>query len=237
MQGQTPLIPTWTSYWDENESIFIPDRGYFNYYASGKEGDPVVLFVHGGGYTGLTWSLVAKKLKGKGLRLLAPDLRGHGLTRSDEEEDFSKETLSQDVAALWEHLVVQPHNRRITGSSSESSVSSEEFCGILVGHSMGAALSVWAALGPLQPDPNLSQVEGEKGEGQPSVPQNDASTSSSSTTLSNSSSAWATPAPASYPGRIASGAATEPGVKAVRLKGLGGLIMIDVVEGTAIGEG
>lgn len=39
-------------------------RGSFNVYSCGSSG-PVVLCIHGGGYTGLTWSLVAEKLKDK----------------------------------------------------------------------------------------------------------------------------------------------------------------------------
>jgi hypothetical protein len=227
MQSKAPLLPSWSSYWDQKNTISIPGRGLFNYYSSGKEGDPVVLFVHGGGYTGLTWSLVAKKLKNKNLRLIAPDLRGHGLTEGEDDDDLSKETMSQDVAALWEYLVVKPHDQRMASLSSAAGPSSDGGpCGILVGHSMGAALVVWASLGvSVSDDPTTT----------PSAQQErDGGQAPSHTTASSLSSLWATPAPASYPGRIASG--PETGAKGSRLRGLGGLVMIDVVEGTAIGE-
>jgi hypothetical protein len=39
-------------------------RGTFRVYTAGSEG-PVVFCIHGGGYTGLTWSLMAAHLKDK----------------------------------------------------------------------------------------------------------------------------------------------------------------------------
>ena len=39
--------------------------GKFNVYTAGPPTGPVVFCIHGGGYTGLTWSLVAQKLKDK----------------------------------------------------------------------------------------------------------------------------------------------------------------------------
>jgi pimeloyl-ACP methyl ester carboxylesterase len=76
---------------------FAPPRGSFNVYSVGEAG-PVVFCIHGGGYTGLTWSLVAEKLKGS-YRVVAPDLRGHGLTSTQDDLDFSKEVRSRAMRA------------------------------------------------------------------------------------------------------------------------------------------
>lgn len=86
--------PDWSAYWDGKHTVELPDRlvtdalgalerlstqvvitppsrppafrrhGRFNVYTAGSTG-PVVLCIHGGGYTGLTWSLVAPLLKSK----------------------------------------------------------------------------------------------------------------------------------------------------------------------------
>ena len=56
---------SWQRYWDRKEAVHLPQRGgTWNVYMAGDSG-PVVFCVHGGGYSGLTWSLVAKKLKDK----------------------------------------------------------------------------------------------------------------------------------------------------------------------------
>lgn len=74
----------WQQYWDRREevelegrcvlatilltrinhnhhSIVVHLRGTFNVYFKGDSG-PVVFCLHGGGYTGLTWSLVAEQI-------------------------------------------------------------------------------------------------------------------------------------------------------------------------------
>lgn len=125
-------------------------RGSFAVYTAGSEG-AVVLCLHGGGYTGLTWSLVAQRLKARcaraasaafawgrlplhslgfsspqvacarggspgeqgspskhnhmqnqarvpqnqtRYRVVAPDLRGHGASQTEDDFDFSAEVGS-----------------------------------------------------------------------------------------------------------------------------------------------
>lgn len=58
------------------------------------------------------------------------DMRGHGGTTSSDEADLSKATLTDDVVALWAAMF---------GAESPPTV--------LMGHSVGGALAVWAALG------------------------------------------------------------------------------------------
>jgi protein phosphatase methylesterase 1 len=56
---------SWQRYWDRKETVHLPQRGgTWNVYTAGDSG-PVVFCVHGGGYSGLTWSFVAKKLRDK----------------------------------------------------------------------------------------------------------------------------------------------------------------------------
>ncbi|CAM9986253.1 unnamed protein product [Choristocarpus tenellus] len=47
----------------------------------------LALFLHGAGFTGMSWALVTAHLKGK-CCVVAPDMRGHGLTRTSDDGDL-----------------------------------------------------------------------------------------------------------------------------------------------------
>ncbi|KFM27424.1 Protein phosphatase methylesterase 1 [Auxenochlorella protothecoides] len=97
----------------------------------------MLLCLHGGGYTGLSWGVLAAELRGIQCQVVAPDLRGHGETRSPDDADLAAETLAADVAELWHVLAAR---RRLTTPL------------VLVGHSMGGAVAVWAARRILEED-------------------------------------------------------------------------------------
>nr|CAH7753241.1 unnamed protein product [Callosobruchus chinensis] len=67
----------WSNYFDKEETIET-SKGKFHVYSKGSEG-PILLCLHGGGYSGLTWALftdeVAKTIH---CQVKALDLRGHG---------------------------------------------------------------------------------------------------------------------------------------------------------------
>lgn len=104
-------------------------------------------------------------------RVVAPDLRAHGLTHALDGADFSAATLAADVVALWQHMF---GSQAGSGSSNApSSVQQVEWQDqqaqqqaqqhplpppqgqqgglhpapptVLVGHSMGGAIAVHAA--------------------------------------------------------------------------------------------
>lgn len=81
-----------------------------------------VLFVHGWAVTGKLWSTIFERWEGSE-RLLAVDLRGTGWS-SKPRAGYSISEFAGDVVALIEHL--------------DTPV-------ILVGHSMGGAISQWVA--------------------------------------------------------------------------------------------
>jgi pimeloyl-ACP methyl ester carboxylesterase/quercetin dioxygenase-like cupin family protein len=88
------------------------------------EGIPVVL-VHGLGASSTLWNRVRDGL-GPGYRVVLVDLRGAGETRELESKELSLETWANDLAALFEVLgIEQP---------------------VLVGHSLGASISLKYAL-------------------------------------------------------------------------------------------
>ncbi|KAI3424160.1 hypothetical protein D9Q98_009519 [Chlorella vulgaris] len=103
-----PLPLPWTAYFDRRQRVRCPERqATFNVYTAGSSG-PVLLCLHGGGYTGLSWSLLAQQLKDR-CRVVAPDLRCHGLTSTDGTDDaqelgFSCAVQAADVVAIWRAL-------------------------------------------------------------------------------------------------------------------------------------
>jgi protein phosphatase methylesterase 1 len=62
---------------------------------AGTQG-PVLFCLHGGGYTGLSFALVAGKMKEK-VRVVAMDARGHGLSSTEDDSDLSAQMQCQDV--------------------------------------------------------------------------------------------------------------------------------------------
>lgn len=118
----------WSEYYDEERDVKIP-QGIFHIYTKGKTG-PVVMVLHGGGYSALTWALVAKEIVDLvDCQILALDLRGHGKTVSEDESDLSLDTLTNDVIAVLSEIYGKTHPPLI-----------------VVGHSMGGAVAVEVAV-------------------------------------------------------------------------------------------
>ncbi|CAH1159838.1 unnamed protein product [Phaedon cochleariae] len=122
------FIPTkWTKYFDKEEQIQIPN-GTFNLYSRGKKG-PILLCLHGGGYSGLTWALFAEEIMELiNCQVIALDLRGHGKTTTNDDADLSLNTLSNDVLEVASKISEEKKDPII-----------------LVGHSMGGAVAVETA--------------------------------------------------------------------------------------------
>jgi len=96
---------SWTKYWDTKENLET-GRGAFTVYSKGS-GSTLVLLLHGGGYSALTWSLAAEQLYGMAeCRIAAVDFRGHGETKT-ERGDMRREELTKDVQAVADMLIAQ----------------------------------------------------------------------------------------------------------------------------------
>lgn len=149
----------WKDFFSETKTVYVASRGCtFNVYIAGDHG-PVLFCLHGAGYTGLTFALIAEELSKEcestrsrhpsmlsiyailhlsdtmlhcRHRVVAMDQRHHGLTTTDVDPgdnlNFSKETFSEDAAALWEEMFGE-----------------EKPPTVLVGHSFGGAIAVWTA--------------------------------------------------------------------------------------------
>lgn len=63
----------------------------------GNVGDPLVVFLHGGGQTRHSWGGAAEQLAGHGWRTLTLDARGHGDSDWAESGDYRLESFAEDV--------------------------------------------------------------------------------------------------------------------------------------------
>ncbi|XP_071551344.1 protein phosphatase methylesterase 1 isoform X2 [Panulirus ornatus] len=129
MGGRRDYTPaSWKKYWDRSEDIALQGGDVFRVYRRGTVG-PLLLLLHGGGYSALTWSLFAENVTEMvECQVMAMDQRGHGDTHTTDDSDLSAEALARDVGRVVEAVYEydQPP------------------C-VLIGHSMGGAIAVHTA--------------------------------------------------------------------------------------------
>eukprot|EP00105_Crassostrea_gigas_P001471 XP_011413671.1 PREDICTED: protein phosphatase methylesterase 1-like [Crassostrea gigas] len=124
----------WDKYFERMHDVKCGDSDTFRVYECGSTG-PVLFFLHGGGFSALSWSLVSSILSGLvTCRCAAVDLRGHGDSSTSNNQDLSAERLSSDVGNIIKEMY-----------------GDEPPPIILVGHSMGGAIAVHAAIRHLVP--------------------------------------------------------------------------------------
>lgn len=71
------LLP-WTNYFDRMRDIELENGDRFRVYIKGNQG-PVFLFLHGGGFSGLTWAVLSETIVKKiECQCYGLDIRGHG---------------------------------------------------------------------------------------------------------------------------------------------------------------
>lgn len=117
----------WDKYFQKMHDVNVKDNT-FRVYECGEEG-PVLFFLHGGGFSALSWALLSNVLSTLvQCRCAAVDLRGHGDSVTTNDSDLSAETLSSDVGDVVKELY----------GDEWPSV-------ILIGHSMGGAIAVHTA--------------------------------------------------------------------------------------------
>lgn len=128
LHGKRDYTPvSWDHYFEKVVDVKV-DADTFRVYENGSAG-PVCLCLHGGGFSALSWAVLSKLLTGLvACRCAAMDFRGHGDTKTVNDEDLSAETMASDVEKVVEKLY---------GSNPEPL--------ILIGHSMGGAIAVHVA--------------------------------------------------------------------------------------------
>ncbi|KAL7733994.1 hypothetical protein ACLKA6_011688 [Drosophila palustris] len=128
----------WSEFFAEKEDVVVDEQRKFRVYRTKKpeKPGPVLLLLHGGGYSALTWAHFCSEVTSMiHCQCLCIDLRGHGDSKVDDEDDLSADTLSEDIGDLITKLYP------------------EEVPQIyLVGHSMGGAIAVHFAHMALVPN-------------------------------------------------------------------------------------
>jgi len=76
--------------------------------ARGREQDPSVVLLHGGGQTRHAWSEAAQALSQTGFYVVAPDLRGHGRSGWSSDGDYSVARHASDLGVICRELGRQP---------------------------------------------------------------------------------------------------------------------------------
>lgn len=105
---------------------------------------PTIVTLHGGGYSALSWAQFTHCIEQHcKCRILAIDLRGHGDTKTTDDEKMDIDTLVSDV------IQVTHKAHELCGFSETPKV-------ILVGHSMGGAIAVKCSMRCLESMPSLA---------------------------------------------------------------------------------
>jgi pimeloyl-ACP methyl ester carboxylesterase len=105
----------------QSSYLFINDLRLHYLHWNLADGSPLLVLLHGLASNARIWERVAPHLVNRGLALIAPDARGHGLT-DKPDGDYTTETFTRDLAAFLGTFEIERT--------------------ILVGHSWGAMLAL-----------------------------------------------------------------------------------------------
>eukprot|EP00298_Acanthocystis_sp_HF-20_P004308 c14647_g1_i1.p1 GENE.c14647_g1_i1~~c14647_g1_i1.p1 ORF type:complete len:363 (-),score=165.81 c14647_g1_i1:23-1090(-) len=118
----------WNDFFDSERQVVIPSTGdTFQVYVCDRPTENSIVFVslHGASHSALSWAPAAKELKSaKAGGVVAIDFRGHGKTKTQEEETLSAEILAADITNVLNIL----YDNKLPPI-------------MLVGHSMGGGIA------------------------------------------------------------------------------------------------
>jgi len=94
---------SWARGFDSQHIVSVSEERSFRVFHAGSApldlNPAVFVLVHGAGQSALSWTLVAAMLRSTA-HLIAVDMRGHGMTRAYPEHDLSLTTLVADLLAV-----------------------------------------------------------------------------------------------------------------------------------------
>ncbi|KAK5584399.1 hypothetical protein RB653_006010 [Dictyostelium firmibasis] len=144
----------WNKYFDQSRDITLPGtENTFRIYESNVDvvnDGYLFVFLHGGGYTSLSWSLVVDRIKkqnfDKNVRMMCYDCRGHGETKTSDDSNLSIETMVDDCATLinyyQDQIIGDCNTNKGDGKEDDGDETKERLKVIIVGHSMGGAVVI-----------------------------------------------------------------------------------------------
>jgi protein phosphatase methylesterase 1 len=129
IRNYTPI--EWNTYFDDKHFLTIEKNTFCLYSRHTNDSfAPVLFFLHGGGFSGLSWAILSKAVTNLvQCQCIALDIRGHGETKTTDDNDLRIETITNDVCQILHHLYQEDNKPSI----------------FLIGHSMGGALAVHVA--------------------------------------------------------------------------------------------
>nr|NP_001261609.1 uncharacterized protein Dmel_CG5068, isoform B [Drosophila melanogaster]NP_648277.3 uncharacterized protein Dmel_CG5068, isoform A [Drosophila melanogaster]ACL90756.1 CG5068-PA [synthetic construct]AAF50336.2 uncharacterized protein Dmel_CG5068, isoform A [Drosophila melanogaster]AAL29088.1 LP02515p [Drosophila melanogaster]AGB94304.1 uncharacterized protein Dmel_CG5068, isoform B [Drosophila melanogaster] len=128
----------WNEFFAEKEDVTVDEQRTFRIYRTKQpeKPGPVLLLLHGGGYSALTWAHFCSEVTSMiHCQCLCIDMRGHGDSKVDDEDDLSADTLAKDIGDLILKLYPEEVPQLF-----------------VVGHSMGGAIAVHFAHMALVPN-------------------------------------------------------------------------------------
>lgn len=99
----------WSDYFNSIQDVQVEKNVFRVYFlndcdissSQGSNETPVLVLLHGGGFSGLTWATFAREVsKLAHIQIMAIDLRGHGATKTEDDHDLSVRTVTQDVTKV-----------------------------------------------------------------------------------------------------------------------------------------
>lgn len=96
------LHSMWSDFFDELVDVQVGEQRFHGYATRARANAPLMVLQHGAGSSAMSFACLAQKvreLSGGGLRILALDMRGHGLYAASTEIKYNIEALVDDLLA------------------------------------------------------------------------------------------------------------------------------------------